>query len=61
MELVNKKLDRLTDAILKLLRTEIRSLLRELNFEPTIKVGVEFALSISGPQVTVTLQPEPAP
>jgi hypothetical protein len=60
MDLVNKKLDRLCDAILKLLRTEMRSLLRELNFEPTIKVGVEFALSMSGPQVTITLEPEPA-
>jgi hypothetical protein len=61
MDLVNKKLDRLREAILKLLRTEMRSLLRELNFEPTIKVGVEFALSMSGPQVTITLQPEPVP
>jgi hypothetical protein len=61
MDLVNKKLDRLREAIFKLLRTEMRSLLRELNFEPTIKVGVEFALSMSGPQVTITLQPEPVP
>jgi hypothetical protein len=48
MDLVNKELDRLREAILKLMRTEMRSLLRELNFEPTIKVGVEFALSMSG-------------
>ena len=61
MDLALKKLDRLSEAILELLRTEMRSLLRELNFEPTIKVGVEFALSVSGPQVTITLQPDATP
>jgi hypothetical protein len=61
MGFVNKKLDWLCDAMLQLLRSEIRSLLRELNFEPTVKVGVEFALGVSGPQITFTMQPEPMP